>query len=50
MSLTTKHVIRRPLRRSVRLLGVLSHAWQCALCGNWFQSDTPSQLCPSCGG
>lgn len=37
-------------RQAVSLLSLLSHAWQCMSCQAWFESDTPSQLCPSCGG
>ncbi|WP_406489721.1 hydrogenase maturation nickel metallochaperone HypA (plasmid) [Streptomyces sp. NBC_01650] len=40
----------RTARRSARWLGVLASAWQCMSCAAWFESDVPSQLCPSCGG
>ncbi|MEV5205152.1 hypothetical protein [Streptomyces sp. NPDC053720] len=45
MSLTTA-----PTRALVRSAARLAHAWQCMSCGSWFSSDTPSQLCSSCGG
>ncbi|MEV7722659.1 hypothetical protein [Streptomyces sp. NPDC088184] len=36
-------------RRAVRVLARLAHVWQCSQCGAWFESDTGSQTCPSCG-
>ncbi|WP_328868622.1 rubredoxin-like domain-containing protein [Streptomyces sp. NBC_00304] len=35
--------------RLLRRLAVLAHQWQCHQCGTLFESDTPSQVCPSCG-
>ncbi|MFJ3084613.1 hypothetical protein ACIPJG_33350 [Streptomyces halstedii] len=37
------------VRAALRALARLASQWQCNQCNTWFESDTPSQTCPSCG-
>ncbi|MFC3238227.1 hypothetical protein [Streptomyces nitrosporeus] len=37
------------VRSAARRLGRLASQWQCSRCGVWFESDTASQTCSSCG-
>lgn len=39
--------LRRAPRTAARYVTCAS-SWQCSLCGRWFTSDTPSQVCPNC--
>lgn len=41
--------MRAPVRRLMRRLATVGAQWQCCLCSKWFESDTPSQTCGSCG-